>query len=181
MRPVRQAGQAGAVRTRGRFGGGRRWRASLALLAIAAPVITVIAALIRVTSPGSVLFKQRRMGLNGRIFTLYKFRTMIEDAHERRGEIAIMQAIGGARWLVAAMLGLEVALIGLVGGIAGALLGGELARIVGESVFHDVVEISPVLPFVIMLAAIAVALAGAWQPLRRTMRMDPAVILREGV
>jgi predicted lysophospholipase L1 biosynthesis ABC-type transport system permease subunit len=34
---------------------------------------------------------------------------------------------------------------------------------------------------VIMAAAIVVALAGAWQPLRRTLRMDPAVILREGV
>ncbi len=100
---------------------------------------------------------------------------------ERRGEIAIMQAIGGARWLVASMLAFEIALIGLVGGLLGAVLGVELARLVGQSVFHDAVEISPVLPFVIMAAAIVVALAGAWQPLRRTLRMDPAVILREGV
>jgi putative ABC transport system permease protein len=100
---------------------------------------------------------------------------------ERRGEIAIMQAIGGARWLVATMLGIEIALVGMVGGIVGALLGTQLARLVGESVFHDAVEISPVLPLVIMAAAIVVALAGAWQPLRHTLRMDPAVILREGV
>lgn len=100
---------------------------------------------------------------------------------ERRGEIAIMQAIGGARWLVATMLALEIALIGLVGGLLGAVLGTELARLVGQSVFHDAVEISPVLPFLIMIAAIVVALAGAWQPLRRTLRMDPAIILREGV
>jgi putative ABC transport system permease protein len=100
---------------------------------------------------------------------------------ERRGEIAIMQAIGGARWLVATMLGIEIALVGMVGGILGALLGTELARLVGESVFHDAVEISPVLPVVIMAAAIVVALVGAWQPLRQTLRMDPAVILREGV
>jgi putative ABC transport system permease protein len=100
---------------------------------------------------------------------------------ERRGEIAIMQAIGGARWMVATMLGIEIALIGMVGGIVGALIGVELARLVGESVFHDAVEISPVLPGVIMAAAIVVALVGAWQPLRHTLRMDPAVILREGV
>jgi ABC-type antimicrobial peptide transport system permease subunit len=92
-----------------------------------------------------------------------------------------MQAIGGARWTVASMLALEIALIGMVGGVLGALLGAELARVVGESVFHDAVEISPVLPVVIMAAAIVVALAGAWQPLRRTLQMDPAVILREGV
>jgi len=100
---------------------------------------------------------------------------------ERRGEIAIMQAIGGARWVVAMLLGVEIALIGMVGGLIGAFTGVWLARLVGESVFHDAVEVSPVLPFVIMLAAMLVALAGAAQPLRRTLRLEPAVILREGV
>ena len=47
---------------------------------------------------------------------------------ERRGEIAIMQAIGGARWLVATLLGSEIALIGLAGGVIGALGGVWLAR-----------------------------------------------------
>lgn len=100
---------------------------------------------------------------------------------ERRGEIAIMQAIGGARWLVATLFGLEIALVGLLGGLIGAFTGVWLARFVGESVFHDAVEVSPVLPFVIMLAATLVALAGAAQPLRRALRLEPAVILREGV
>ncbi len=100
---------------------------------------------------------------------------------ERRGEIAIMQAIGGARWLVATLLGSEIALIGLLGGVAGAFTGVWLARVVGQSVFHDAIEISPILPFIIMLAAMLVALAGAAQPLRRALRLEPAVILREGV
>ncbi len=100
---------------------------------------------------------------------------------ERRGEIAIMQAIGGARWLVAALLGSEIALIGLAGGIAGALTGVWLARVVGQSVFHDAIEISWILPFLIMLAAMLVALAGAAQPLRRALRLEPAIILREGI
>lgn len=43
---------------------------------IALPVMLVIAILIRVKIGGPVLFKQRRPGLNGKIFTLYKFRTM---------------------------------------------------------------------------------------------------------
>jgi putative ABC transport system permease protein len=100
---------------------------------------------------------------------------------ERRGEIAIMQAIGGARWLVATMLSVEVALIGIAGGIIGSLAGVWLAKYVGFSVFHDSVEISPVLPVAIMLAAMLVALLGAAQPLRKTLRLDPASILREGV
>ena len=60
---------------------------SMLLLLLALPVIGIAALAIKLSSPGSVLFKQERIGLNGRIFTLYKFRTMIEDAHERRGEV----------------------------------------------------------------------------------------------
>src|SRR2546430_951990 len=59
---------------------------SSALLLLATPVILFAALCIKLTSPGSVLFKQQRVGLNGRGFTLYKFRTMIADAHERRCE-----------------------------------------------------------------------------------------------
>jgi putative ABC transport system permease protein len=100
---------------------------------------------------------------------------------ERRGEIAIMQAIGGARWLVATMLSVEIAIIGIAGGLLGALAGVWLAKYVGLSVFHDSIEIPPVLPVAIMLAAMLVALGGAFQPLNKTLRLDPASILREGV
>jgi putative ABC transport system permease protein len=100
---------------------------------------------------------------------------------ERRGEVAIMQAIGATQSLVAFLFGLEIALVGLVGGIIGASAGLLLARFVGESVFHDALEISWILPFLMVAAAVIVALAGAAQPLRRTLRMEPAVILREGL
>jgi putative ABC transport system permease protein len=100
---------------------------------------------------------------------------------ERRGEVAIMQATGATPSTVAFLFGLEIALVGLAGGIIGALAGVVLARFVGESVFHDAVQISWILPFLIVAAAVVVALAGAAQPLRRTLRMEPAVILREGV
>jgi exopolysaccharide biosynthesis polyprenyl glycosylphosphotransferase len=68
---------------------------SVMVLGLAAPVIAVAALAIKLTSPGSVLFKQRRMGLNGRVFTLYKFRTMIEDAHARREEVAHLNEMNG--------------------------------------------------------------------------------------
>lgn len=100
---------------------------------------------------------------------------------ERRGEIAIMQAIGGSRPIVATLLAAEIALIGIAGGLVGAFTGVWVAKYVGVSVFHDALNISPILPFAIMLAAMLVALAGAAQPLRQTLNLDPATILREGV
>ncbi|HKS23764.1 MAG TPA: sugar transferase [Thermoanaerobaculia bacterium] len=65
------------------------------LLVLAAPVILISALCIKLTSPGSVLFKQKRVGLNGRSFMLYKFRTMIADAHERRGEVDHLNEMNG--------------------------------------------------------------------------------------
>ena len=68
---------------------------SSALLLLATPVILFAALCIKLTSPGSVLFKQQRVGLNGRGFTLYKFRTMIADAHERRREVRHLNEMNG--------------------------------------------------------------------------------------
>lgn len=100
---------------------------------------------------------------------------------ERRGEIAIMQAIGAGRWIVATLFGLEIALVGLVGGAIGAIAGVVLAHYVGASVFREAVQVSWILPLLIVPGAMAIALAGAAQPLRRALRLEPAVILREGV
>lgn len=68
---------------------------SLLLLLLSFPVILLAALAIKLTSPGSVLFKQERIGLNGRIFTLYKFRTMIEHAHQRRAEVEHLNTMNG--------------------------------------------------------------------------------------
>lgn len=101
---------------------------------------------------------------------------------ERRGEVAIMQAIGATRALVATLFGLEIAMVGLAGGIIGAFAGVWLAHYVGSKVFGaSAVEVSGILPVLIVFAAVAVAIAGAAQPLYRALRLEPAVILREGV
>jgi len=47
---------------------------------ILGPVLLVSAVLVKFTSRGPVLFRQRRLGLNGRTFNLYKFRTMVLGA-----------------------------------------------------------------------------------------------------
>lgn len=53
---------------------------SLALLVIVLPLIPLIALAIRLTSPGPVLYRQKRVGQFGRVFYCYKFRTMRPDA-----------------------------------------------------------------------------------------------------
>lgn len=53
---------------------------SLALLALALPLLLLTALLIKLDSPGPVLYRQERVGLGGRVFTLYKLRSMRIDA-----------------------------------------------------------------------------------------------------
>ncbi|MGB9594372.1 MAG: sugar transferase, partial [Anaerolineae bacterium] len=51
-------------------------------LALLAPVFLVIAAAIKLDSPGPVFFRQERVGKDGRIFRIFKFRTMVQNATE---------------------------------------------------------------------------------------------------
>jgi exopolysaccharide biosynthesis polyprenyl glycosylphosphotransferase len=58
-------------------------------------LFVVIALLIKLTSRGPVLFRQQRAGLNGRPFTMYKFRTMVADAEERKQELTALNEMRG--------------------------------------------------------------------------------------
>lgn len=69
---------------------------SVAIVALT-PVWLVIAVLIKVDSRGSVLFRQERVGMDGRVFLCYKFRTMAADADEQLHREAYRKNIGGER------------------------------------------------------------------------------------
>jgi len=58
---------------------------SLFVLVVTAPLIVVISILIKSTSKGPVIYLQKRVGRNGKIFTMYKFRTMVNDAEAKSG------------------------------------------------------------------------------------------------
>ena len=59
----------------------------LLALVVAGPIFLIIAALVRLSSPGSVFFAQTRIGKNGQPFKMYKFRSMYIDAEARRAEV----------------------------------------------------------------------------------------------
>jgi exopolysaccharide biosynthesis polyprenyl glycosylphosphotransferase len=57
-------------------------------LLVLSPLLLVIALLIKLESPGPVIFRQVRMGKGDRKFSVLKFRTMVADADERKAEVA---------------------------------------------------------------------------------------------
>jgi exopolysaccharide biosynthesis polyprenyl glycosylphosphotransferase len=65
------------------------------LLVILSPVLLLTAVAIRVTSPGPILFRQQRCGLNGKPFTMLKFRSMVTDAEQRKHEFAKLNEMAG--------------------------------------------------------------------------------------
>jgi putative ABC transport system permease protein len=99
---------------------------------------------------------------------------------ERRAEIGIMQATGASNGLVAALFSVEVALEGAAGGLIGSWAGLLLADWVGRAVFHNSLQIPAVLGPIVVGAAVIASVAGAAQPLRRALLLDPAVTLRGG-
>jgi sugar transferase (PEP-CTERM system associated) len=56
-------------------------------LLLLSPVMAIVAALVKLTSPGPALYHQERVGLNGRTFTVHKFRTMRSDAEKGTGPV----------------------------------------------------------------------------------------------
>ena len=68
---------------------------ALALLLLSAVPMLVVGLLIKLTSPGPALFRQQRCGLNGRPFTMLKFRSMTSNAEQQQQELAAFNEMSG--------------------------------------------------------------------------------------
>ena len=64
-------------------------------LLVLSPVYVVAAILVKCTSKGPIFFKQKRLGMNGRIFHFYKFRTMVENAEELKSSLESQNEMDG--------------------------------------------------------------------------------------
>jgi exopolysaccharide biosynthesis polyprenyl glycosylphosphotransferase len=60
---------------------------SLVVLVVGLPLWTLLGALVRLTSPGPAIYRQQRVGQHGRVFTMYKFRTMHKHAEAQTGPV----------------------------------------------------------------------------------------------
>ncbi len=73
---------------------------SASVLVLLSPVLAVIAAAIKLDSPGPVFYSSERIGKKGRVFRCTKFRTMVADAERRRAEIMHMNERDGVLFKV---------------------------------------------------------------------------------
>jgi exopolysaccharide biosynthesis polyprenyl glycosylphosphotransferase len=68
---------------------------SLSCIIFFAPILLITAALIKLTSPGPIFFVQKRVGLNKRLISVYKFRTMVPNAEQQQSELEHLNEVGG--------------------------------------------------------------------------------------
>lgn len=60
---------------------------AMVALVVLGPIMLIVAALVRLTSLGPALYSQKRVGYNGKVFQVYKFRSMYQDAEARTGAV----------------------------------------------------------------------------------------------
>jgi exopolysaccharide biosynthesis polyprenyl glycosylphosphotransferase len=68
---------------------------AFAALLLLAPLFVLVAVTIRLGDGGPALFRQTRVGKDGRPFTVYKFRTMVVDAEVRKAQLVVLNETGG--------------------------------------------------------------------------------------
>ena len=104
--------------------------------------------------------------------------TMTTNVIERKKEIALMKSVGAENKKIVALFFSEAAIIGVMGGLAGFIIGVIISQFIGLSVFNTLItpryEIIPI----VLLISVAVALIASLFPIRKAVKVEPAIVLR---
>jgi len=109
---------------------------------------------------------------------LCAFGTLMDLAFERRRDIALMKALGAAHSDIVRVLCGESAVIGLLGGLAGWLIGLGFAELIGREVFHASIAVRWEVPPMVLGLALLVAAAASFGPIRMALAVEPARVLK---
>jgi len=102
---------------------------------------------------------------------------MVIAVLERRGEIGLRRALGAARGHIGAQFVAEATLLALMGGTAGAVLGGFATTVYSSARHWEAVVSVPALAAAVAIAVVVGAAAGVYPALRAT-RLSPSEALR---
>ena len=69
--------------------------AAFTMILILSPLLLICALSVKLTSQGPIMFRQKRSGINGRPFTMFKFRSMNTNAEQRKHELEAMNEMSG--------------------------------------------------------------------------------------
>ena len=104
--------------------------------------------------------------------------TMSTTVLERGKEIGLMKAMGGTRWEVMLIFCGEAAMLGVLGGLAGYLLGSAIAQFITRTVFSASAEFIPWFAGISLGVSLFLALLGSIGPMISVFKLDPVRSLR---
>jgi putative ABC transport system permease protein len=109
---------------------------------------------------------------------LCAFGSLTDLALERRREIALMKALGATQAEVVRQFAVESIAIGVIGGVAGWLLGLGMAEIIGKEVFHAVIVPRWEIALIVMALSLLVAGIASLGPVKLALGVEPALALK---
>ncbi len=109
---------------------------------------------------------------------LCAFGSLTDLALERRREIALMKALGATRREIVRQFAVESLAIGVLGGVAGWILGLGMAEVIGREVFHSIVVPRWDVPLIVIALSLLVAAIASLGPVRLALGIEPAMALK---
>ncbi len=105
--------------------------------------------------------------------------TLAASVLKRLDEVALMKAVGADRMGISMIFLAEILIIGLAGGVVGYLISLAATHYIGVEVFGSALDQKGILFPVSIISALGISVLAAWLPIRRALKVKPAVVLKE--